>query len=171
MEARRWLRIGGVVLALETRHLVERVICRNVRVNDAVPQSLRWFLAQRLRIAVDHPVDGTVTDGVHAHVQTGVVIQLDERAQRVGISGWIAAIAGIGAGEILVPLVVEPRRARATAAIGVQLHTAGNDAIVARAEGKPRCRATLVDETLRRGDAVWTAPQREHAHSERAVGE
>ncbi len=51
-------------------------------------------------------------------------------AQLVGIHGGIAAVAGVGAGEFAVPVVVEPGRASTAAAVDVELHAARDEAVV-----------------------------------------
>ena len=50
--------------------------------------------------------------------------------QLVGIHGGIAAVAGVGAGEFAVPVVVEPGRAGPAAAVDVQLDAARDEAVV-----------------------------------------
>ena len=76
-ERGRGLGEGGVVGALQLGDGVERVVGGDVGVDDAVSQARARVGLQRERVAVDHPVDALIADGVHADVQPGVVEQAD----------------------------------------------------------------------------------------------
>jgi len=132
VEGRARLRIPRVELALQARHQVDRAVGGDVRVDDPVPQPLRRPLGERHRVAVHHPIDGAVTDGMRAHVHPRRVVTTDHRAQRVGIERGIATVARIHARLLEVPLVVHPGGARTARPIGEELDATGDHMIFAR---------------------------------------
>src|SRR5882762_1037717 len=67
------LRVSCVVLVFQADHLCDCVVGRNVGVDNAVPKTNGRFLFQNLCVRIDDPVDGTISDRVRSHVNTGVM--------------------------------------------------------------------------------------------------
>src|SRR5262249_60184579 len=72
--------ITGVEPVLEFGHDLERVIGRDVGVDHAVPPAGDRIGLEYLGITVHHPIDRPVTNGVYAHMESGVVVHPDQAA-------------------------------------------------------------------------------------------
>ena len=169
VETRRRFGIAGVEVVLQTGHDVDRMIRRDVGVNDPVSQAFLGILAHCLIVRINDPVDAFVANGVHRHMHAGVVKQADEHAHSVGVRRWIAVIVRVDVFEVLAPRLVHPRGACAAGAIDIQLHAASDEMIVTGRFVGTRRRGTFGNEPLRALDVATALPECKYAHIERAV--
>jgi hypothetical protein len=140
-------------------------------VDDAVAQALGRLGLQREVVRVEHPVDRAVADRVRADVDAGVVEIEHDAAVRIRVDGRIAAVAGVDCREVLVPLVVHPRRARAAAAVHEHLHAPGQQHAVAERRRRLRLREDARHHLVGVLAVAGSAPQREHPHGQLAFAQ
>ena len=130
------LGVGGVVGLLEHGHAGDGVVGGDVGVDDAVAEAGCWLLLEDGGVGIDHEVDGAVADGVGADVDTGLVEETNLLRVDGGVGGGVAAVAGVGGGEVFVPILVEPGGASSAAAVHVDFGSAGDEAAVAEGGGR-----------------------------------
>ena len=95
--------------------------------------------------------------------------QLELLAEHLGIGDGVTEVAVVDAREISVPLLVDPGRARAAAAVDDHLDAAGDELVVAgRFVGTSRG-PNLGDEAPRVVHGAAGAPQREDPHAHLAA--
>ncbi len=81
----------------------------------------------------------------------------------------IAFVAGVDARQVLVPVVVHPRRACAAAAVDVELHAAGHQPAIAQRGRQLRRGVDRRHGPLGRLRSCRRHPQRRHAHGQLAL--
>ena len=96
------------------------------------------------------------------------MIRLDHGPQRIGTKGRIAAVAGIDLREVLVPVVIHPRRARAAAPVEEELDATRDQVVIAGRLVRFAAGGLVGDQLLRLGHGSPPPPEREHAHGELA---
>ena len=157
------------MIPLQHRHDVNGVSTRDVRVDDAMSQALDGIRPHRLCVTVHHPVDAPVTDRVHAHMHASIVEQSDEMTDGIRVRSGISAIARIGTGVVLVPVVIQPRSAGPAASVDVELDAAGHEAIVSHAPIRSRRCRPLRNQLTRRRFGTPAKPEREHPYRQRSL--
>ena len=119
-------RVAGIIVALQPRHDVERMIGGYIGVDDAVPKAPDGLCGEHGRIRVHDPVDRSVADRVRTYRNSRLVEQADLRAIELRIERRVAAIACVDLNALSVPVVVYPGSARSTAAVHEHFDSAGH---------------------------------------------
>ena len=104
-------------------------------------------------------------------MHSGVVEESDLLAQDFGIDHRVAAVAAVQTLEVLVPLVVQPGRAGAAAAVDVEFDASRDEVVIAGGLVRPAGRCHPVDELLGRVEGPVASPEGEDADVESPVGQ